>query len=226
MPGPSLTWGEGWLWLGGSLLLAVLGANAAWFFRQPRPGAAGEFVARLSAWRFFPWLLQFFRLLYYIGVPFAALLWGHDAVVGRLLGLQRFDVSPLRGGEMDAAAAANWLDWASDVGWAAALGVGSWGLLALGWWSCRRGLVTAGGTGTVVGADVSGWVLLREAAYHEVHWTFYRNMPILTLGMYWGVWGGSRKVCEGVWGWSGGPRKVRGGVWGFRGVQKGLGGSR
>jgi hypothetical protein len=31
-------------------------------------------------------------------------------------------------------------------------------------------------------------VFLRESAYHEVHWAFYRNAPILTLGAYWGIW--------------------------------------
>jgi len=76
------------------------------------------------------------------------------------------------------------------VGWAAALGAGAWGLLALGWWAYRRSLIIAGEEGRVAGINVSGWVLLREAAYHEVHWAFYRNAPILTWGMYWGIWGG------------------------------------
>ena len=71
----SAAWGESWLWLGGSLLVAALWTNLAWFFRQPRVGAVGDFVARLVAWRFSPWLLQLLRLLYTVGVPFAALLW-------------------------------------------------------------------------------------------------------------------------------------------------------
>jgi len=195
VPEPALAWSEGWLWLSASLFLAVLWTNLAWFFRKPRSGSVGEFIAHLVAWRFSPWLFQFLRPLYYIGLPFVALLWGHDALVGRLLGLQRFDLSALSGGGTDAATAANWLDWAYDVGWTAALCAGTGALLALGWWACRRALVIAGETGVVAGANVSGWVLLREAAYHEVHWTFYRNMPILAWGMYWGIWGGLALVA-------------------------------
>jgi len=190
-----MEWDEGWLWLSGSLLLAVLCANLAWFFRQPRSGATGRFITRLITWRFAPWLLQFLRSLYYIGIPFAALLWGRDAGVRRLLGRQRFDL-PIPGREATSAAiAASWLDWAYDVGWAAALGIGAWALLALGWWTYRRALATAGEEGVVAGTTDSGWVLLREASYHEVHWAFYRNAPILALGQYWGIWGGLAMVA-------------------------------
>jgi len=195
VPEPTAVWGEGWLWLSGSLLLAILWANLAWFFRQPRSGIVGEFVTRLLAWRFAPLLLQFLRLLYYIGVPFAALLWGHDAVVGRLLGLQPLDLPALSEETTGAAAAANWLNWAYDVGWAAALGIGAWALLATGWWAYRRALASVGEGRAVMGADASGWALLREAAYHEVHWAFYRNTPIIVCGMYWGIWGGLALVA-------------------------------
>ena len=173
---------ESWLWLGGSLLVAILWANLAWFFRKPRSGEVGEFVTRLIAWHFAPWLLQLLRLLYYIGVPAAALYWGHDAVVERHLGLS--------GGRPD-----KWLDWAQDAGWAAALGVGAWVLLALGWWAYRRALATAGGERAVTGANSSAWVFLREAVYHEAHWAFYRNAPILAVGTYWGLWIGLALVA-------------------------------
>lgn len=189
MPELTSAWSEGWLWLGGSLLLAVLWANLAWFFRRPRSGAPGEFVTRLVAWRFSPWLLQVFRLLYYLGLPFAALLWGRDAVVSRLLGLQVIRLRVSGAKATNAYVAANWLDWAADVGWAAAVGIGTWGLLALGWWFYRRAVVAADDQDVTSGAD-TGWVFLRESAYHEVHWAFYRNAPILTVGAYWGVWMG------------------------------------
>ncbi|MFQ6101906.1 MAG: hypothetical protein ACE5OS_11835 [Anaerolineae bacterium] len=188
MPELTVARSEGWLWLTGSLLLAILWANLAWFFRQPRSGTIGEFVTRLVAWHFSPWLFQLLRLLYYIGVPYAALLWGHSAVVERYLGLSS-------GGEVGADVAARWLDWTCDAGWAVALGIGAWALLALGWWTHRRALATASEESTVAGANCSGWVLLREAAYHEVHWAFYRNAPIVmwekhTGDAYWGIWGG------------------------------------
>lgn len=170
-----------WLWLGGSLLLAVLWTNLAWFFRQPRTDATSEFITRLTAWRFAPLLLELLRLLYYIGLPYSALLWGRDALIEGLLGLggERANVTP----------AAAWLDWARDAGWAVALGFGAWALLALGWRAYRRALADAD-EGRVAGAESSGWALLREAAYHEIHWAFYRNAPILALGAYWGAWAG------------------------------------
>jgi hypothetical protein len=191
----TLAWRAGWLWLCGSLLLAALWTNLHWFFRQPRSDAAGEFVARLISWRFSPWLLQLLRLLYYIGVPFAALLWGHDAVVGRLLGLQPLNLSIAGGQEAGASVAVNWLDWVHDVGWAATLGIGTWGVLALGWWAYRRAVVAPGEESVVTRSSRSGWVLLREAAYHEAHWAFYRNAPILAVGPYWGVWTGLALVA-------------------------------
>ncbi len=187
----TLTWSESWLWLGSSLLLAILWKNIVWFFRQPRLGIIGKSLTRLAAWRFSPWLLQILRLLYFIGLPFAALLWGHDAVIGGFLGLQRFDLSTLGGEGIDD----SWLDWVHDVGWAVVLGLGAWGLLTLGWWAYRRALVTADEKGAVTNASVSGWVLLREAAYHEAHWAFYRNAPILAWGAYWGIWAGLALVA-------------------------------
>ena len=182
MPEQLTSLGEGWLWLGGSLLLAVLWANLAWYFRRPRSGSIGEFITRITSWRFAPLLLQFLRLLYYIGLPSLALFLGRDAIIKRyLLGLP--DVQPNA-----------MLKWAHDFGWAAALGVGAWTLLASGWWTYRRALHAAGKTSPITGANASGWTLLREAAYHEVHWAFYRNAPVVFAleringEGYWGAW--------------------------------------
>jgi hypothetical protein len=187
MPEQLALWGEGWLWLGGSLVLAILWANLAWHFREPRPGRIGELVTRLSSWRFAPLLLQFLRLLYYIGPPAAAFLWRH-ALSQLYLGLSNGLLS-------DA-----WLKWAHEIGWAAALGGGAWTALALGWLAYRRALHAAGEESPIAGAKASGWVFLREAAYHETHWAFYRNAPIVALGeltghTYWGVWIGLALVA-------------------------------
>jgi hypothetical protein len=188
VPALDVAWGESWLWLGGSLLLAILWANLAWFFRKPRFDPIDGFIDRLVSWPLSSWLLQALRLLYYLGMPFAALLWGHNAVVERVLGLKRLDLSIADGNAVSADVAANWLEWAHDVGWAAALSFGTWVVLALGWRACRRALNATGKESAVARASSSGWVLLREAAYHEVHWAFYRNAPILTAGTYWGTW--------------------------------------
>lgn len=180
MPAPTSSSG-GWVWLGSSLLLAILWANVAWLFREPRPGPIGRSIARLVTWPLAPWLHQVLRLLYYVGLPFTALVWGH-ALSERHLGLT-------------AGSADTWTDWAQDLGWTAALGAGGWMLLALGWWAYRRALSAAGEESGVAGANSSRWILLREAAYHEVHWAFYRSALISELGQrsgdeYWGVWAG------------------------------------
>jgi len=170
--------GENWLWLGGSLLLAILWTNASWLFRQPRSIPGGESIARIAASQYAPWLLHLVRLLYYVGLPAAAFLLGQDAIIRRYLGLQVDQADP-------------WRDWAYDVGWAAALGFGTLALLALGWWTYRRAVIAATGEPhTITGWETSGWAQLREAAFHEIHWTFYRNLPVVLLrpDAYWGAW--------------------------------------
>jgi hypothetical protein len=197
MPALGLASREAWFWLGGSLLLAGLWTNLSWLFspwveagRSPEDSEslAERIVVQLATWRFAPTLLQTLRLLYFLGLPFAALFWGYDAVISRFLGLQRL-VLPTSGSLVESASInANWLDWAYDAGWAAALGLGSWGLLAAGGWVRRRALADSAGSHPVGRASV--WETLREALYHEVHWAFYRNAPVVAFGLYWGTWAG------------------------------------
>lgn len=187
MPDPRVMLDERWLWLGGSFLLAVLSTNLAWLFRKYHLGKISDLVSRLTAWPFSPWLLQILRLLYYVGVPSAALMW-RRAIVEQYLGLSG-------GTEAIASEAAKWTHWACSLGWAAALGIGTWVLLAMGWWVYRRASLKIADREQVSGADASVWVLLREAIYHETHWAFYRNAPIVALcesggDVYWGIWAG------------------------------------
>jgi hypothetical protein len=185
-------WGEHWLWVSGSLLLAAFSLNLAWFLHQSRSEAVAAFVARLTAWPLTPLVIQFLRLAYYLGIPFAALIWGHDVIVGRQMGFQPLILPALSTAEAGAIpldAAANWSDWAHDVGWAAMLACGAWGALAVGWWNYRSALRTVSVDHPIIETP-AGWVLLREAVYHEVHWAFYRNTPILAIGAYWGSWVG------------------------------------
>lgn len=170
--------GEGWLWLSASLLLAIAWGNLAWFFHQPRPGHWGKLVDRLTHWRFAPQLHQLLRLLYYVALPFAALVWG-GALSERTLGLSVDSSGP-------------WLDWAGDLGHAAALGLGTWGVLALSWLAHRRAVGRVEWPETV---DAPAAIHVREAIYHEVHWAFYRSVPALTWGAYWGTWAGLAIVC-------------------------------
>jgi hypothetical protein len=171
--------------------LALVWSQITWYFQRPRPGRIGDAVTRVKKWPYHAPLFQLLRLLYYVGIPFAALVWGQDAVVSRLMGLQPL-VLPGQEGLEAGATAANWQNWARDVGWAVGLGVAAWVLLSLGRWVSFR--ATRPHPPEEDRAP-SGWVSLRESAYHEVHWAFYRNAPLLTLqdyawGSYWGVWAG------------------------------------
>ncbi|NLE45973.1 MAG: hypothetical protein GX620_14735 [Chloroflexi bacterium] len=181
---------EAWLWLATSLVTAIAWTNAAWIFRTDRPGQLGDAVGRLMRWRFSPALMQLLRLFFYIGIPSVALLWGHNAVIGSLLGLQNLAWPFSQNEESVSVVAANWADWAHDVGWAVGISVVVWIILALGLRSYRRALTAAGEISPGARFPSSGWVSFREAAFHEVHWAFYRNLPLLALGDYWGVWVG------------------------------------
>jgi hypothetical protein len=186
---------EAWLWLAGSILLAVFWTNLAWLFSPWVEGErssddfgslAERIVFEVATWRFASASFEGLRLLYYVGLPFAALFWGRDAVVSRLLGLQPF-ILP-ESGQRSAMVSANWFDWLQDFGWALALGLGSFGLFLLARWARRRALIS--GEGDEKCAQEPSWGTMREAAYHEIHWAFYRNAPIVTFGPYWGVWVG------------------------------------
>lgn len=197
MPLPDTIAREAWLWLGGSLLLAALWANLAWLFSpwahregsdQTSRSLAERIVFTVANWRVAPSLFQGLRLLYYVGLPSAALFWGRDAVVSRLLGLQRLAL-PIPTAPADSTSlGGNWSDWMHDLGWTAVLGLSSGGLLLLAAFARRQALSNVAKSGR--GDRTPVWKAAREAAYHEIHWAFYRNAPIVALGSYWGTWAG------------------------------------
>jgi hypothetical protein len=195
MPEFETTFVEAWLWLAGSVLLAAFWTNLVWLFSPwvEKERASDDFgslaeriVVAVATWRFAPASFEGLRLLYYVGLPFAALFWGRDAVVSRLLGLQPFILPATE--ERSAMVSANWFDWLHDIGWALALGLGSFGVFLLARWTRRRALTD--GEVDERSAQEPSWKTIREAAYHEIHWAFYRNAPIVTFGPYWGVWVG------------------------------------
>lgn len=168
-----------WLWLGLSVLLAAVAANLAWLFHRWPGGRA--WTERLESAGVLSSLLHLVRFLYYVGLPLAALTWGRDAILERAFGLWPlpllFGVTPT----VEETLAA-WAQWARGVGWVVFLGGTTWGLLALSGWMDRG----SGWTGVHLGP----WALLREALFHETHWMFYRNGPVVVLGPYWGTWAG------------------------------------
>lgn len=169
---------ERWLWLGGSVLVALLTTWTAWFLRRQ---AGGE---RLTASPFFPPLLQLLRFLYFVGWPLAALFWGRDAVVGRLFGLSPLPYlfgSPLSPEER----LRLWMDGVQGLGWAVLLGTIAWATLAVIWRVAGRS-----SDGKALSLPLSAPTALREAVFQETHWMFYRNGPSVALGTYWGAWVG------------------------------------
>lgn len=144
------------LWLGAALALYLAGVNlAAWSQRRTAHPAMG-------------WLMELARLLFYLGIPYAALLLG--VVSPAAMGL------------------------AVQVGWSqAALAVGiALAALAVMWWSwssLRRHL-PAHPLPHAWSAFATWWgwpMQLREAAYLEASWAFCRAVCIALLGHYEGV---------------------------------------
>lgn len=167
-----------WLWLGGSVLVALLSTWATWFLRRQ------AWAERLTSSPFFSPLLHLLRFLYYIGGPFAALLWGRDAVVERPFGLTPLTLL-LRSTLTPEERLQLWMDGVRGVGWAVLLGVMAWTVLAVIWWAVGRR-----SDGTAIRLPLSTPAALREAFFQETHWMFYRNGPSVVLGNYWGAWMG------------------------------------
>lgn len=202
MPDLSMFAHEPWLWLGGSFLTAVLWTNLAWLFSpwaeaersSDAPASLAErIVHRTANWRFGPRLFQGLRLLYYIGLPSAALFWGRDAVVSRFLGLQPLVLPDGGASSIGGSLSANWSAWVEDLGWAAVLGLGTGGLLALAGFARSRAVSNLDRDASSDGA--LPWRTARETLYQETHWAFYRNAPIAAFGLYWGTWAGLALVA-------------------------------
>jgi hypothetical protein len=160
---------ESALWVVFSIGLYALGADIAWHYRRPRPGRLGHWAETVKGWPYRHWLLEAGRFLYYIGIPYVALLRG--VALPRLMGLTD-------------------LDWLRGISLGTVLGGGTFLLLALiGWWYARAvaalPLLARERRGESLGDDsANGWSLLREVIYLETHWAFYRSVTILLLDDY------------------------------------------
>ena len=110
------------------------------------------------------------RFIFYVGLPYAALLTG--AFVPRDVGLQGSPAPDL---------ILEWTPeaWARAFGQAAALGGLTLAAIALLAWQVRR----ARGYGPLaLGIDSAPIAFsIREAIYAEAHWSFYRALPMLLL---------------------------------------------
>jgi len=182
-------WDVRWIWLAGSLLLAALSTNLAWLFQGAHSEKIISLATYLKKWWFSPWLFQLLRFVYYVGLPFAALLWGRDVIIERQFGLQPFVLPVILSNGDSGEAIAAWTDWMKDFGWMAVVGCTVWLILAVGWGRYRATLRAVSVSHSTF-VSLPPATLLREAAYHELHWAFYRHAPVLTMGIYWGSWVG------------------------------------
>jgi len=157
---------ESALWVIFSIGLYALAVDLAWHYRRPRPGRLGRWAGTIKGWPYRRWLMEAVRFLYYVGIPYAALLRG--VILPRLMGL-------------------TYLDWVKGIGLGAALGGGTFLLLVLIWWWYARAIAAFSLSarqrwGESLGDDpTNGWILLRDVIYLETHWAFYRSAVILFL---------------------------------------------
>ena len=163
--------------LGLSIALHALVSNVAWLNRTPVSLRRwGRFVDWMHTARVARVIDEIVRWLYYLGLPYAALMLGFTTM--RALGV--------------------WgMDWTSTAIPFAVIGIGA--LLALVWvW---RPYARSEHPHAI---DESGWNWARhivEVIYQEAHWAFYRSGPILWLGdFYWGSFIGL--ILALIEGWS------------------------
>ena len=160
------------LWIGFSFLLYAISTNIAWHYRDPRPRRIGRLLRAVKRWP--RWPFQALHLLYYLGIPYLALLQGVTSP--RLMGLVG-------------------ADWFEGIGMGAALGTGAFLFLALAWWHYARAIQRSyPREGSLFSARISdilqpwGWpLLLLEVICLEMHWAFYRSGPTLLLDHHSGV---------------------------------------
>ncbi len=170
---------ERWLWLVGSMLLALLTSWGIWLLKSSHRTAA--WVERWQQWAGASWITQILRLLYAVGIPALALFW-RGALTERGLGLQPL---PLLDAPIVAESlGAQWREWVTDLGWAMGITLGTGTVFLLSQHMVKSTNQTVGRTKRSFG------VALREAIYHQSHWAFYREPFVLLWGAALGAWAG------------------------------------
>jgi len=144
-----------WYWIATSVLLSALLNGLVWRCR------------RLAATRTHPsfrWLLSFLReggrFLYFVGLPYVALVGG--LIPSTEAGLVN-------------------LEWLRDLTLSLPMGLGAFLVLLI-----LRAVVLwreKNAPGGLVPWEPSHsfWVPLREGVYQEIHWAFYRSAPLITM---------------------------------------------
>ena len=151
------------IWTGLSLLLGIVAVNAAY------RAQSGRFIQYVEETTTGALLRELALFAFMVGVPFLALIAGSSGVDLMALGKDLTGPDNILGFPF--------ADWVRGIG-QTALVVAC--VLAVLWLAGR----VAPGTH----AWGIGLLGVRDAFYHEVHWTFYRAAPALWTGdLYWGV---------------------------------------
>jgi hypothetical protein len=144
-----------WYWIATSVLLSALVNGLVWRCRR---------LTDIGIHPSLEWLLSFLReggrFLYFVGLPYAALVGG--LIPATKAGLVN-------------------LAWLRDLTLSLPLGLGTFlvllGLRALIRW--REKNVPGGPVPWE--PPLSSWGTLRESVYQEIHWAFYRSAPLITM---------------------------------------------
>jgi len=144
-----------WVWVSCSLFLSVMINGLAWHLR----GLAGDPKPQLIEW-ILSFLRQGARFIYFICLPYAALL-------GGLIPATRAGLVPQ--------------DWLRDLTLFLPLSLGATLLLLfLRAWILRQERVDCGNPNSC--SQLPSWTIqLRESIYMEIHWAFYRSAPLLVV---------------------------------------------
>jgi hypothetical protein len=185
------------LWIASSIILYASGVNIAWYYRQPRSGRLGRLVERAKSWPYIPWFLKALEFLYYIGIPYTALVI-YGVVPSNLLGLTGPDylsgLWTLCGWTL--------ISWFGGLGKGLAFGGGAFiSLFLIRKWYARVSATLPFQAEEKAHSirPLGWWVIFRDVVYSEIHWAFYRSCPILFLGDYWGVFVGFLIVILEWW---------------------------
>lgn len=168
----------------GSILLHIVGANLAWRVRVVPESNLAERARKLSASNFVRVLFGILRFVYYVGMPYVAVIFGWVDV--RTLGL-------------------GYLDWADGLRWIIVIALASWSLLMFVWVPYLRAT-----SDVPLQFDSQSFSWARrvvEVIYMQAHWAFYRAASILALAnflnddlaVYWGTSAGIALICIEAW---------------------------
>lgn len=156
-------------WVIASVTVYLLAAFAGWRLSVTTRPRLVTLRRRWQEWPFAPLAASGVRLLYYLGIPYLAILQGS-------IDLHTFG---LIGGDLPAALL---------VG--AGVGLAAWVVLALAWRRLRPSAQTTGLPPAGRRRLGDAWPGLLDSVCAQAHWALYRSWPILLWGPYYGVFAG------------------------------------